>query len=322
MADTKWGVDKNAANRAALEGRFPSTVAPTPKAAHVQRIQQAMAEVPTQVPSVVGQASADAFSSRPPIGPGSTIKPSMPSAFADTLASGTANTELSGRALMASKLPHGVPGGAPKGGIFGGFPTWPPNESWVSGAENASTSLVPSTERGMSQIPTHAAQMAGAEIPTLIAQEPGITSGIRGMLASGAHGAAEIFAKAAASPVGRALGSALSSRLGQFATGPAGAALMEAIPTHYLGDGSLDMSELPDRMQSYSPGEDGPDSEPDGDPDDPTGMGARQLPPMSQMPELPMGDTSQVRATPLPGSPDFRKAQMAKALAQSLSRGR
>lgn len=236
---------------------------------------------------VLDMMNANPLNSRPPIGPGSTIKPSMPSAFADTLASGTANTELSGRALMAPE-----------------------------------SSLGSLSERGMSQIPTRAAQMAGAEIPTLIAQEPGITSGIRGMLASGAHGAADIFAKAAASPVGRALGSALSSRLGQFATGPAGAALMEAIPTHDLGDGSVGMSELPDRMQSYSPGEDGPDSEPDGDPDDPTGMGARQLPPMSQMPELPMGDTSQVQATPLPGSPDFRKAQMAKALAQSLTRGR
>lgn len=98
--------------------------------------------------------------------------------------------------------------------------------------------------------------------------------------------------------------------------------MMEAIPTHDLGDGSVGMSEMPDRMQSFSPGEDGPDPEPDSDPDDPTGMGAHQLPPMSQMPELPMGDTSQVRATPLPGSPDFRKAQMAKALAQSLARGR
>ncbi len=187
------------------------------------------------------------------------------------------------------------------------------------------SSLGSLTERGMSQIPTRAAQMAGAEVPTLLAaQEPGITSGIRGMLAAGAHGAGDIFAKAAASPVGRALGSVLGSRLVQFATGPAGAALMEAIPTHDLGDGSMNMSEMPDRMQSYSPGEvnDGPDPEPDSDADDPTGMGARQLPPMSQMPELPMGDTSQVRAIPLPGSPDFRKDQMAQALAKALSRGR
>lgn len=171
----------------------------------------------------------------------------------------------------------------------------------------------------MSQIPTHAAQMAGAEIPTLIAQEPGISSGIRGMLASGAHGAAEIFSRAAASPVGRALSSVLGSRIGQFATGPAGAALMEAIPSHDLGDGSVGMSEMPDRMQSFSPGED-PDPEPDGDPDDT--IGARQFPLMSQMPELPMGATDQIRAIPLPGSPDYRKDQMARALAQSLSRGR
>ena len=207
----------------------------------------------------------------------------MPTALADTLASGSA----------ATKLP--IPSMAPE------------------------SSLGSLTERGMSQIPTHAAQMAGAEIPTLIAQEPGISSGIRGMLASGAHGAAEIFSRAAASPVGRALSSVLGSRIGQFATGPAGAALMEAIPSHDLGDGSVGMSEMPDRMQSFSPGED-PDPEPDGDPDDP--IGARQFPLMSQMPELPMGATDQIRAIPLPGSPDYRKDQMARALAQSLSRGR
>ena len=207
----------------------------------------------------------------------------MPTALADTLASGSA----------ATKLP--IPSMAPE------------------------SSLGSLTERGMSQIPTHAAQMAGAEIPTLIAQEPGISSGIRGMLASGAHGAAEIFSNAAASPVGRALSSVLGSRIGQFATGPAGAALMEAIPSHDLGDGSVGMSEMPERMQSFSPGED-PDPEPDGDPDDT--MGARQFPLMSQMPELPMGATDQIRAIPLPGSPDYRKDQMARALAQSLSRGR
>lgn len=207
----------------------------------------------------------------------------MPTALADTLASGSA----------ATKLP--IPSMAPE------------------------SSLGSLTERGMSQIPTHAAQMAGAEIPTLIAQEPGISSGIRGMLASGAHGAAEIFSKAAASPVGRALSSVLGSRIGQFATGPAGAALMEAIPSHDLGDGSVGMSEMPERMQSFSPGED-PDPEPDGDPDDT--IGARQFPLMSQMPELPMGATDQIRAIPLPGSPDYRKDQMARALAQSLSRGR
>lgn len=207
----------------------------------------------------------------------------MPTALADTLASGSA----------ATKLP--IPSMAPE------------------------SSLGSLTERGMSQIPTHAAQMAGAEIPTLIAQEPGISSGIRGMLASGAHGAAEIFSRAAASPVGRALSSVLGSRIGQFATGPAGAALMEAVPSHDLGDGSVGMSEMPDRMQSFSPGED-PDPEPDGDPDDT--MGARQFPLMSQMPELPMGATDQIRAIPLPGSPDYRKDQMARALAQSLSRGR
>lgn len=207
----------------------------------------------------------------------------MPTALADTLASGSA----------ATKLP--IPSMAPE------------------------SSLGSLTERGMSQIPTHAAQMAGAEIPTLIAQEPGISSGIRGMLASGAHGAAEIFSKAAASPVGRALSSVLGSRIGQLATGPAGAALMEAIPSHDLGDGSVGMSEMPERMQSFSPGED-PDPEPDGDPDDT--IGARQFPLMSQMPELPMGATDQIRAIPLPGSPDYRKDQMARALAQSLSRGR
>lgn len=207
----------------------------------------------------------------------------MPTALADTLASGSAATKL--------PIPSMVP----------------------------ESSLGSLTERGMSQIPTHAAQMAGAEIPTLIAQEPGISSGIRGMLASGAHGAAEIFSRAAASPVGRALSSVLGSRIGQFATGPAGAALMEAIPSHDLGDGSVGMSEMPDRMQSFSPGED-PDPEPDGDPDDP--IGARQFPLMSQMPELPMGATDQIRAIPLPGSPDYRKDQMARALAQSLSRGR
>lgn len=207
----------------------------------------------------------------------------MPTALADTLASGSA----------ATKLP--IPSMAPE------------------------SSLGSLTERGMSQIPTHAAQMAGAEIPTLIAQEPGISSGIRGMLASGAHGAAEIFSKAAASPVGRALSSVLGSRIGQFATGPAGAALMEAVPSHDLGDGSVGMSEMPERMQSFSPGED-PDPEPDGDPDDT--IGARQFPLMSQMPELPMGATDQIRAIPLPGSPDYRKDQMARALAQSLSRGR
>lgn len=207
----------------------------------------------------------------------------MPTALADTLASGSAATKL--------PIPSMVP----------------------------ESSLGSLTERGMSQIPTHAAQMAGAEIPTLIAQEPGISSGIRGMLSSGAHGAAEIFSRAAASPVGRALSSVLGSRIGQFATGPAGAALMEAIPSHDLGDGSVGMSEMPDRMQSFSPGED-PDPEPDGDPDDP--IGARQFPLMSQMPELPMGATDQIRAIPLPGSPDYRKDQMARALAQSLSRGR
>lgn len=207
----------------------------------------------------------------------------MPTALADTLASGSA----------ATKLP--IPSMAPE------------------------SSLGSLTERGMSQIPTHAAQMAGAEIPTLIAQEPGISSGIRGMLASGAHGAAEIFSRAAASPVGRALSSVLGSRIGQLATGPAGAALMEAIPSHDLGDGSVGMSEMPERMQSFSPGED-PDPEPDGDPDDT--IGARQFPLMSQMPELPMGATDQIRAIPLPGSPDYRKDQMARALAQSLSRGR
>lgn len=207
----------------------------------------------------------------------------MPTALADTLASGSAATKL--------PIPSMVP----------------------------ESSLGSLTERGMSQIPTHAAQMAGAEIPTLIAQEPGISSGLRGMLSSGAHGAAEIFSKAAASPVGRALSSVLGSRLGQLATGPAGAALMEAIPSHDLGDGSVGMSEMPDRMQSFSPGED-PDPEPDGDPDDP--IGARQFPLMSQMPELPMGATDQIRAIPLPGSPDYRKDQMARALAQSLSRGR
>lgn len=207
----------------------------------------------------------------------------MPTALADTLASGSAATKL--------PIPSMVP----------------------------ESSLGSLTERGMSQIPTHAAQMAGAEIPTLIAQEPGISSGIRGMLSSGAHGAAEIFSKAAASPVGRALSSVLGSRLGQLATGPAGAALMEAIPSHDLGDGSVGMSEMPERMQSFSPGED-PDPEPDGDPDDT--IGARQFPLMSQMPELPMGATDQIRAIPLPGSPDYRKDQMARALAQSLSRGR
>lgn len=207
----------------------------------------------------------------------------MPTALADTLASGSA----------ATKLP--IPSMAPE------------------------SSLGSLTERGMSQIPTHAAQMAGAEIPTLIAQEPGISSGIRGMLSSGAHGAAEIFSRAAASPVGRALSSVLGSRIGQFATGPAGAALMEAVPSHDLGDGSVGMSEMPERMQSFSPGED-PDPEPDGDPDDT--IGARQFPLMSQMPELPMGATDQIRAIPLPGSPDYRKDQMARALAQSLSRGR
>lgn len=207
----------------------------------------------------------------------------MPTALADTLASGSAATKL--------PIPSMVP----------------------------ESSLGSLTERGMSQIPTHAAQMAGAEIPTLIAQEPGISSGLRGMLSSGAHGAAEIFSKAAASPVGRALSSVLGSRLGQLATGPAGAALMEAIPSHDLGDGSVGMSEMPDRMQSFSPGED-PDPEPDGDPDGP--IGARQFPLMSQMPELPMGATDQIRAIPLPGSPDYRKDQMARALAQSLSRGR
>ena len=103
------------------------------------------------------------------------------------------------------------------------------------------------------------------------------------------------------------------------ATGPAGAALMEAVPSHDLGDGSVGMSEMPERMQSFSPGED-PDPEPDGDPDDT--IGARQFPLMSQMPELPMGATDQIRAIPLPGSPDYRKDQMARALAQSLSRGR
>lgn len=207
----------------------------------------------------------------------------MPTALADTLASGSAATKL--------PIPSMVP----------------------------ESSLGSLTERGMSQIPTHAAQMAGAEIPTLIAQEPGISSGIRGMLSSGAHGAAEIFSRAAASPVGRALSSVLGSRIGQFATGPAGAALMEAVPSHDLGDGSVGMSEMPDRMQSFSPGED-PDPEPDGDPDDT--IGARQFPLMSQMPELPMGATDQIRAIPLPGSPDYRKDQMARALAQSLSRGR
>ena len=207
----------------------------------------------------------------------------MPTALADTLASGSAATKL--------PIPSMVP----------------------------ESSLGSLTERGMSQIPTHAAQMAGAEIPTLIAQEPGISSGIRGMLASGAHGAAEIFSKAAASPVGRALSSVLGSRIGQLATGPAGAALMEAVPSHDLGDGSVGMSEMPERMQSFSPGED-PDPEPDGDPDDT--IGARQFPLMSQMPELPMGATDQIRAIPLPGSPDYRKDQMARALAQSLSRGR
>lgn len=207
----------------------------------------------------------------------------MPTALADTLASGSA----------ATKLP--IPSMAPE------------------------SSLGSLTERGMSQIPTHAAQMAGAEIPTLIAQEPGISSGIRGILSSGAHGAAEIFSRAAASPVGRALSSVLGSRIGQFATGPAGAALMEAVPSHDLGDGSVGMSEMPERMQSFSPGED-PDPEPDGDPDDT--IGARQFPLMSQMPELPMGATDQIRAIPLPGSPDYRKDQMARALAQSLSRGR
>ena len=207
----------------------------------------------------------------------------MPTALADTLASGSAATKL--------PIPSMVP----------------------------ESSLGSLTERGMSQIPTHAAQMAGAEIPTLIAQEPGISSGIRGMLASGAHGAAEIFSRAAASPVGRALSSVLGSRIGQFATGPAGAALMEAVPSHDLGDGSVGMSEMPERMQSFSPGED-PDPEPDGDPDDT--IGARQFPLMSQMPELPMGATDQIRAIPLPGSPDYRKDQMARALAQSLSRGR
>ena len=207
----------------------------------------------------------------------------MPTALADTLASGSAATKL--------PIPSMVP----------------------------ESSLGSLTERGMSQIPTHAAQMAGAEIPTLIAQEPGISSGIRGMLSSGAHGAAEIFSKAAASPVGRALSSVLGSRIGQLATGPAGAALMEAVPSHDLGDGSVGMSEMPERMQSFSPGED-PDPEPDGDPDDT--IGARQFPLMSQMPELPMGATDQIRAIPLPGSPDYRKDQMARALAQSLSRGR
>ena len=207
----------------------------------------------------------------------------MPTALADTLASGSA----------ATKLP--IPSMAPE------------------------SSLGSLTERGMSQIPTHAAQMAGAEIPTLIAQEPGISSGIRGILSSGAHGAAEIFSKAAASPVGRALSSVLGSRIGQLATGPAGAALMEAVPSHDLGDGSVGMSEMPERMQSFSPGED-TDPEPDGDPDDT--IGARQFPLMSQMPELPMGATDQIRAIPLPGSPDYRKDQMARALAQSLSRGR
>lgn len=207
----------------------------------------------------------------------------MPTALADTLASGSAATKL--------PIPSMVP----------------------------ESSLGSLTERGMSQIPTHAAQMAGAEIPTLIAQEPGISSGIRGMLSSGAHGAAEIFSRAAASPVGRALSSVLGSRIGQFATGPAGAALMEAVPSHDLGDGSVGMSEMPERMQSFSPGED-PDPEPDGDPDDT--IGARQFPLMSQMPELPMGATDQIRAIPLPGSPDYRKDQMARALAQSLSRGR
>ena len=207
----------------------------------------------------------------------------MPTALADTLASGSAATKR--------PIPSMVP----------------------------ESSLGSLTERGMSQIPTHAAQMAGAEIPTLIAQEPGISSGIRGMLSSGAHGAAEIFSRAAASPVGRALSSVLGSRLGQFATGPAGAALMEAVPSHDLGDGSVGMSEMPERMQSFSPGED-PDPEPDGDPDDT--IGARQFPLMSQMPELPMGATDQIRAIPLPGSPDYRKDQMARALAQSLSRGR
>lgn len=207
----------------------------------------------------------------------------MPTALADTLASGSAATKL--------PIPSMVP----------------------------ESSLGSLTERGMSQIPTHAAQMAGAEIPTLIAQEPGISSGIRGMLSSGAHGAAEIFSRAAASPVGRALSSVLGSRIGQLATGPAGAALMEAVPSHDLGDGSVGMSEMPERMQSFSPGED-PDPEPDGDPDDT--IGARQFPLMSQMPELPMGATDQIRAIPLPGSPDYRKDQMARALAQSLSRGR
>lgn len=76
---------------------------------------------------------------------------------------------------------------------------------------------------------------------------------------------------------------------------------MEAIPSHDLGDGSVGMSEMPERMQSFSPGED-PDPEPDGDPDDT--IGARQFPLMSQMPELPMGATDQIRAIPLPPSPE------------------
>lgn len=296
----------------------------------------------------------DPLSARPPIGSGSTIKPSVPSALADTLASGSASTELSGRGLMA-------PG-----------------------------SLL--SERGMSQIPTHAAQMAGAEVPTamaemagaetptlLAAQEPGISSlgrGVRAALGPGASAASDIFdaswrtiarvgAKAASSPVGRALGSVLGSRVGQMALGPWGVAAMEAIPPNMLGDGSLDMSEMPQQM--YSGSYDGADAEPDSDTDDSAmtpanwgatdqiratplpspqpgrdlndlktlgsvgepplhdlggGAGARQLPPMSRMPELPMGDTSQVRAIPLPGPPDFRKDQMAQALAKALSRGR
>lgn len=175
------------------------------------------------------------------------------------------------------------------------------------------------TSRNMSQIPTHAGQMAGAEVPTAItrmagaetptllaSQEPGISSlgrGVRAALGPGASAASDIFdaswrtiagvgARVAGSPVGRALASVLGSRVGQLAMGPAGVAAMEAIPAHDLGDGSLGMSEMPQNM--YSGSYDGPDSEPDQDSDD----GSENMTPAN------WGSTDQIRAIPLPPSPE------------------
>lgn len=200
--------------------------------------------------------------------------------------------------------------------------------SLMPGKPNLPSALSGSlTSRNMSQIPTHAAQMAGAEVPTamaemagaetptlLAAQEPGISSlgrGVRAALGPGASAASDIFdaswrtiagvgAKAASSPVGRALGSVLGSRVGQMALGPWGVAAMEAIPSNTLGDGSLGMSEMPKQM--YSGSYDGADAEPDSDTDDPA------------MTPANWGATDQIRATPLPSPQPGRDLNDLKTL--------